>query len=201
MHFDPFHLTFTHIHSTRMSTNPILIRNISHLTDARYFAAMGVDWMSMVLSDDQVSFSKWHTLRDWISGVQLAAEIPNADETLMAKTIIDAKPEGIILENLDQVHMTGGLQVFLLNAGDEKLRENELYTQIIPYSDFELEYILQLNPQLVFLEANWTNDMIMELKSKNYRGGFCFAGESELAVGVRDYTGMDEMIGLIRIDN
>lgn len=181
-----------------MSTNPILIRNISHLTDARYFAAMGVDWMSMVLSDDPVSFLKWHTLRDWISGVQLAAEIRDADEPLMAKTIIDAKPEGIILENLDQVHLTGGLQVFLLNAGDASQKENALYAQIIHYPDVELEYILQLNPQLVFLEANWTYDMIMELKSKNYHGGFCFAGENEMAVGVRDYTGMDEMIELIR---
>ncbi len=181
-----------------MPTNPILIRNISHLTDARYFAAMGVDWMSMVLSDDQASFSKWHTLRDWISGVQLAAEIPDADETLMAKTIIDVKPEGIILDNLDQVHLTGGLKVFLLADGDASQKENALYTQIIQYSDVEIENLLQLNPQLVFLEANWTNDMIMELKGKNYRGGFCFAGESETAVGVRDYSEMDEIIGLIR---
>lgn len=181
-----------------MSSNTILVRNISHLTDARYFAAMGVDWMSMVLSDDQVSFSKWHTFRDWISGVQLAAEIRNADESLMAKTIIDAKPDGIILETLDHVHLTGGLQVFLLNEGDSSQKENELYTQIIHYSDFKLEYILQLNPQLVFLEANWTKEMILDLKSKNYYGGFCFAGESETAVGMRDYTGMDEMIELIR---
>ncbi|MEO5905608.1 MAG: hypothetical protein ABIQ11_02705 [Saprospiraceae bacterium] len=181
-----------------MHSNPILIRNISHLTDARYFAAMGVDWMSMVLSNDPISFSKWHTLRDWISGVHLAAEVPHADETLMAKTIIDAKPEGIIFEKLDQIHLTGGLQVFLLNDHDSDHRENALYAQIIQYPDIQLENILRLNPQHVFLEANWTKEMIMELKSKNYNGGFCFTGESETAVGIRDYARMDEMLELIR---
>ena len=181
-----------------MSSNPILIRNISHLTDARYFAAMGVEWMSMVLTNDQVSFSQWHALRDWISGVQLAAEIPGADETLMAKTIIDAKPDGIILENLDHIHLTGGMQVFLLNDNDAVQKENALYTQIIHYPDFELADILQLNPQLIFLEANWTKELIMEMKSKDYNGGYCFAGENETAVGIRDYARMDEMLELIR---
>ena len=73
------------------------MRNIKHLTDARYFAAMGVDWMSMELNNDPTSFMKWHTLKDWVEGVQLAAEIGTPDEMLLAKTIIDARPDGIIL--------------------------------------------------------------------------------------------------------
>ena len=66
-----------------MNRNPILIRNIKHLTDARYFAAMGVDWMSMPLTHDPQSFAMWHTLADWIEGVKLAAEIDVNDEMLV----------------------------------------------------------------------------------------------------------------------
>ena len=81
-----------------MSRNQILVRNIKHLTDARYFAAMGVDWMSMELNSDPTSFMRWHTLRDWVEGVKLAAEIDAGDEMLLSKTIIDARPDGIILK-------------------------------------------------------------------------------------------------------
>ena len=81
--------------------NPILVRNIHHLTDARYFAAMGVEWMSIKLSADPASFSKWHMLKDWVAGVKLAAEIQMEDEMLLAKTIIDAAPDGIIINQLN----------------------------------------------------------------------------------------------------
>ena len=71
-------------------SNNIFIRNISSLTDARYFAAMGVDWMSVKLSEDPASFSKWHTMREWVAGVKLAVELISNDESLIAKAMIDA---------------------------------------------------------------------------------------------------------------
>ena len=105
-----------------MATNQILVRNIRHLTDARYFAAMGVDWMSMELSGDPASFSKWHSMQEWISGVKLAAELTSEDESVIARTIIDVKPEGIISDNLDIVHLTGGVHLFLLS--DKSMQQN-----------------------------------------------------------------------------
>jgi hypothetical protein len=83
-----------------MNLNPILVRNIKHLTDARYFAAMGVDWMSIELSTLPSTFSLWHSLKEWIEGIGLAAEIPADDEMLLARTIIEAGPNGIILNQL-----------------------------------------------------------------------------------------------------
>ena len=71
------------------------------MTDARYFAAMGVDWMSIELNNDPASFMRWHTLKDWVSGVKMAAEIIVPDEMLIAKTIIDAKPDGIVFHHPD----------------------------------------------------------------------------------------------------
>src|SRR5687768_1137308 len=95
-------------------SNNIFIRNISSLTDARYFAAMGVDWMSVKLSEDPASFSKWHTMREWVAGVKLAVELISNDESLIAKAMIDAQPDGLVADNLDNIHLTGGIDLFLL---------------------------------------------------------------------------------------
>ena len=95
-----------------MNKNPILVRNISHLTDARYFAAMGVDWMSMELNGDPTSFMKWHTLKNWVEGVKLVAEIDTTDEMLLAKTIIDAMPDGIIVSTIAPLDIPAEIQLF-----------------------------------------------------------------------------------------
>lgn len=178
--------------------NPIMIRNVSHLTDARYFAAMGVDWMTIVLSGDPGSFSRWHAMRDWISGVRIAAEINSMDESLVAKTIIEANPDGIITDNLDIIHLTGGIELFLLT--EKILPADKNYFQIIPYNNYNFtpEEIITTNDRTIFLEAAWTTIMIENLKQANYRGGFCFQTSGELAVGIKDFTEMDEVLELIR---
>ncbi|HUR30772.1 MAG TPA: hypothetical protein VMZ69_05030 [Saprospiraceae bacterium] len=177
--------------------NPIIIRNVSHLTDARYFAAMEVDWISIALTDDPVSFSRWHAMREWISGVKLAAELATAEESLVAKTIIDANPEGIITDNIDIIHLTGGMALFILT--EKILQENENFAQIISYVNYNKDNgFLFSNPEAIYLDANWTREMIFDLKQKNYNGGICLHASGELAAGMKDFSEMDEILELIR---
>ena len=184
-----------------MSQNSILVRNISHLTDARYFAAMEVDWISMELSEDPLSFAKWHTLRDWISGLKLAAELKSCDESLIAKTIIDAKPDGIITGDMDIIHMTGGIEVFILTDKPLTSLAAQPFAQIIPYDAEISEEVFNSrgNESFLYLQADWTPDMIMDLKNKGYNGCICFNGAEETAIGIKDYEEMDRMIEIWRM--
>lgn len=179
--------------------NPILVRKILSLTDARYFAAMGIDWMSMELSEDPLTFSRWHTMREWISGVKLAAELKSHDESQIAKTIIDANPDGIILNTLDFIHLTGGIDLFILTKN--LLPPNpELFTQIIPYDPLNIysDIFLPDLAEFIYLKAEWTADLIRELKNNGYKGGICFEGGEESILGMRDFTEMDMMIEILR---
>lgn len=180
-----------------MTKNSILIRNITNLTDARYFAAMGVDWMSMELSEDPVSFSTWHSVREWISGVKLAAELKSEDESVLARTIIDVKPEGIVSDNLDIVHLTGGIHLFLLSDKMNYKVVDELYAQIILF-DPNLELPYHQLPENIYLQADWTPEWIIDLKNKDFSGGFCFRATGETMTGIKDYSEMDAMLELIR---
>ncbi len=183
-----------------MRRNQILVRNIKHLTDARYFAAMGVDWMSMELSGDPASFMRWHTFKDWVEGVQLAAEIVTYDEMLLAKTIIDAKPEGIVFHQLEGTAGLPDLQLFFdLTTTDAESVLPECSISIRPYHPLtDMLSFLDLDPQTTFLQADWTTDMLSTLLEAGYKGGICFSGGEEDATGMRDYELMDQLIEICK---
>ncbi|HZV69697.1 MAG TPA: hypothetical protein VFG10_09140 [Saprospiraceae bacterium] len=178
--------------------NPILVRKINHLTDARYFAAMGVDWISMELGSDPASFMRWHTLKDWVAGVKLAAEIDMNDEMVLAKTIIDARPDGIFVEKDSSGDLLSELEIFYqVNSTDEIIPGNEAKL-ILPYSDMTpVESLLNIPSDKIFLEAIWTVDMLTDLRMNGYVGGICFMGGDEDITGVRDYGVIDEMMEIL----
>jgi len=182
-----------------MNRNQILVRNIKHLTDARYFAAMGVDWMSMELNTEETSFMRWHTFRDWVEGVKLAAEITTVDEMLLAKVIIDAKPHGIVFHQTGESEGLPELQLFFdTTAFDVEGEFPECSIRIITYHPMiDMLSFLDLDPQTTFLQADWTPDMLSALLEAGYKGGICFSGGEEDATGMRDYEQMDELIALI----
>lgn len=181
-----------------MSKNPILVRNISHLTDARYFAAMGVDWMSMELNNDPTSFMKWHTLKDWVAGVKLAAEIDTTDEMLLAKTIIDATPDGIVVRSIPPFEFPPEIQHIYDAQTLEGIDFPDGSFRIIKYDLLmDVQPILAANPGLIFLQSDWTQGSLEKLLKAGYAGGICFSGGEEDAIGMRDYEMMDELFGMM----
>ncbi len=66
----------------------IKVNNIQHLTDARYFAAMGVNYMGFDLSgldgdEIELEFTKIAAIRDWVSGPELFISVDRADEEIL----------------------------------------------------------------------------------------------------------------------
>ena len=175
----------------RNMTHPILVRHITHLTDARYFAAMGVDWISMRLDADPKSFMRWHSIRDWVEGLKLLAEPASGDEELLARVIIDAKPDGILLPEGVDFEVPEDMILF-----KEGFPQNGNGFGIVRYdSDDPLPPI---KGGMFFLEAEWTLELIKQVQAEGYEGGFCFYGGEEEVIGVRDYERMDEIIEWVK---
>lgn len=177
-----------------MRANQILVRNITHLTDARYFAAMGVDWMSIALDNDPTSFMRWHTLKDWVSGVKLAAELHLPDEMLLAKTIIEAKPDGLIFFQSDVMEELPPVQLFFDVANHIDLDLPNGSIRIIPYGSVAKDQLLEMDPQATYVQAEWTMDQLAHLLETGYRGGICMTGGEEDVTGVRNYELMDSLL-------
>src|SRR5687767_6739171 len=113
--------------------------------------------MSIQLTEEPSSFSKWHTMREWVSGVKLAVELFYQEESLIAKTMIDAQPDGLVVDNLDFIHLTGGVDLFILPEKLLPQTPDQLFAQIISYDPSGMETNLDkfLFPHLIYLEANW----------------------------------------------
>lgn len=181
-----------------MNRHPILIRNIKHLTDARYFAAMGVDWISLPLNHDPASFASWHALTGWIEGVRLAAEFDVNDEMLFAKAIIDAKPAAIVSGKDIRDRIPAEISLFLeVDRMDKSPKADHAYF-LLSYDQFRKDGLSEhIHPSQVFLVADWTPELLEEVLASGYAGGFCFSGGEEEEVGMRDYEVMDSLLGMV----
>ena len=183
-----------------MLYHPILVRQIQHLTDARYFAAVGVDYMSLVLDDSQLSFDRWHAIRDWVEGVSLVAEPSNDSESLLAKIIIDAKPNGLLITPSMVADVPAEIEFFMI-ASSSIAPTAPMGTSLIvevPVELIELDFQLPETEDAIFLQTEWTPVLIAKVLQHGYEGGFCFTGGKEEITGVRDYNVMDDMISLLR---
>ncbi len=160
---------------------------------------MGVDWMSIALTQDPNSFAVWHMLRDWIEGVKLAAEINSEDEMLLAKTIIDAMPDGIVLKHQVTTAVPDTIQLFHETDFMDRKIATSRACWILSYENDSLapDQILQFPPEKIFLQAFWTAGKLKELLEIGYDGGICFMGGEEDKTGVRDYERMDELLGVL----
>ena len=55
----------------------VKMSNITNLSDARYCAGMGVEWLGFPMDD--ASFEKYREIRGWVSGVQVVGETESDD--------------------------------------------------------------------------------------------------------------------------
>lgn len=182
-----------------MYRNPILVRKITHLTDARYFAAMGVDWISMILGEEPASFMQWHALRDWVEGPKLIAELTSPDEMLLAKTIIDAKPNGLLLQDPGPLEIPASMTLFVESEHPDFSRWPPDTCVILHdiHGSFTPDPLATLDPSRIFLQMDWTAERLETLLDSGYTGGICFTGGSEQATGMRNYDLMDQWLDVL----
>lgn len=95
-----------------MLTTKVKASAITHLTDARYFAAWEVVWLGFHLSPgsaESVDARLVTTLKEWVDGVKICGEytLASLDELLKAKTLLqlDSLQLGMLtpLETLQQL--------------------------------------------------------------------------------------------------
>lgn len=177
----------------------VMIRGIRDLTDARYYAAMGVDWLSMEIANETKSFAAWHAIREWVEGPRFAAELPDSDEALFAKTIIDLQPHGLILKETQNFPEVESVQLFAEAHAPDHLQLDLKMIPIVHVVEQQLHVIAkQVHHAETLLESNWTPQFVQMVLEHGYQGGFCFNATASAQIGVKDFTAMDEMLELVK---
>jgi hypothetical protein len=176
---------------------PILVRHVAHLTDARYFAAAGVDWISLDVVDDAESFARFQAIHDWVEGVSVAAEPLADDEDLLARILIELRPAGMIVPIEAANMIPPDVQCFFAVEADAAVNVPRGARRIVVLPEkMASEHNSWAEEDL--LETEWTPGLLRRMIDAGYAGGYCLHGGREELTGVKDFTPIDEIMDVLR---
>ncbi len=173
----------------------ILAKNITHLTDARYFAAMEVAWLCFDLATNELSPEAVHAIVEWVEGPQIAVENmeQEMDELIFRLHpigFVDPNTEGILqLQLADLLEVPYSLSasaIIIHNANVEELEAAE-------------ESLRSMDNQL-YLSANLANDEWIQLVHDLPFLGIVVNGSQEEKVGFKEFDDLDDLFERLRPD-
>ena len=62
-----------------MLATKVIATGVTHLTDARYFAAWEVDYLTFALGEDGLDWATLNAMREWIAGPEIGVELPSVE--------------------------------------------------------------------------------------------------------------------------
>ena len=179
------------------------ISSISNLTDARYYAAMGVDWVSFDISNNLDFIPKAKEIIDWIEGPKIAIELTDNIAAIEAMLTDKINYDAIIVPFGSEVNSTALVieKIILTKITEwpsfsEKLNPNTTYlvdttaiedtSSIATTITTDNTYILQLpNTEL-------TTTLIA-----NNKAGIALYGGEEERVGYKSFDDIDAVFDLL----
>lgn len=155
---------------------------ITNLTDARYFSAMGVDWMGFDLrSDSSIGLSHVQAFSEWIEGPALIADVRGKDVDQIAEILSGFKADGLIVSEEIELPNYGG-SVFRI-APDEGNCD-----RIIASHNESLPESLTGVP--VWRHVSGVHDLA---SLQEGTAGVVIVGGEEEQTGVKDYDEIDQL--------
>lgn len=194
-----------------MLKTKIISSSITNLTDARYFAAWGVEAMGFDLNGNSPNFMgpmQINALKDWISGPQIIGEFNG----LQTKEEIDNL---ILTLELDAIQL-GPFAPENWNFNLPVYKEINL--EALPTLKKGIKYVLKSEDPnysvldnantLQALTSSYTCYLDLPLLAKNYLivinalkpEGFILRGGEEEKVGFKSYDEVDEILETIELD-
>lgn len=158
-----------------MLSRKVLIQNVENLTDARYYSAWGVDYLSFLFVNDEAlsdRIERFKEITEWIEGPKLLADFDESDFLFIEAVIKEIKIDGIIHK---QSHVLQSVHTKYLS-----MIKNE--AEIKSFSNHE---------NVVFRNANTLS--IPEINELPSDIGIILTGSKEEKVGLKSYEEIDDI--------
>jgi len=193
--------------------------SITNLTDARYFAAAGVEWLGFSINA-AASLDDIQTIIEWVDGVKIILEFGEVLSAADYEAIEKLHPDFIQVNiqcNLDDLHepipviKTINPAQMDMEALTELLEENveDAAGFVIDLCDYtwedlqtgnaisptDLEKII--NGYSCLLKLNFSSKNINEVIEKLQPDGICIEGGTEEKVGYKSFEPLDELLEIL----
>lgn len=194
---------------------PVLATEINNLSDARYFAAYPVDWMSFVCNSDAKNYVPVDQIKEivnWITGPAVALDVRGCNAEEIEAVLQELNVEVLITESSQELstEMAEHYQIFctvIVPAdGDfsqvvEQINEQQANAFIldlqsngiamdVAFSE-DVQYLARTND--ILLQADIDIKRVSELIASDIKGLVVIGGEEE-KVGIRSFEDVQDLM-------
>lgn len=180
----------------------IIATDIANLTDARYFAAWGVEGLAYTIdSDNALSPEKLKEIVDWVEGPETmikleGLEVPDHFSSLQSELSIKRI---IVGPFIDVSHLEGCEKVFRICTLEDGWQDSDHLFLSFPQkidsiSEVQKEKLTQLTAEKeVYLDGSFTASDLDLITKLGFEGIILKGGEEE-KVGFKSYDELDDIL-------
>lgn len=177
----------------------VKVGSITNLSDARYCAGMGVDFLGFRVIDGQenyLSSKKYQEIRGWVTGPQTVAEIYGLKDTGELNAILEEYKPDYLEMGLEELTLFTSCPLPVI------LSLHETAVEALP---FDPAYLLLKGPGEtkhefpILLEIRSLDDMHSAL-ANSLIGGIALNGSSEIRPGLKNYESLAEILEHLETD-
>ncbi|MEE9372737.1 MAG: hypothetical protein V3V00_06750 [Saprospiraceae bacterium] len=184
-----------------MKTN-IIATDITTLTDARYFAAWGVDYILYDLN--HIGVNEIMAIVEWVEGVKTLVKMDKDNIHLIDEVLIRINPHAV---GSSQSECQDRILQYVSEGPifhDFPSEDNDVGKIIIANVDNIDAQTYQIEPEsevMVFAEINPSPVALNKFLEQNQNVGIILRGSSEVETGLKSFDNMDVLFELLEDQN
>ena len=193
-----------------MALKTKVIAKINSLTEARYFAAMGVDWLSFYLDPvfpNNIELDVAKDIIEWVQGPKILGAFNGMPIEEVFKIAEDIGLHGLAIgPHYDNVPETDLELIWYLNLDEARKTDvgmvdmGTLFWQDLADNKREKVLALAANTKL-YIQINVTAHNAMIMVESMGLEGIVVGGGSEEVVGMQSFEKMDELLSSLTEDS
>ncbi len=153
-----------------MLKTKVIASDITNLTDARYFAARGVDYLMFYMKD--IDIEDIIAIKEWVSGPKIILYFDKNDTSLIDEAVLKIEPYALCCDR-NNAHIISYLNGHL-----------------------QIAYLAKIDGTITIELANDNFTSSFEL-STNLPLGIIVQGSDESKIGFKNYDQLDELFDLL----
>lgn len=186
---------------------PVLAADITNLTDARYFAAAYVDYMSFCMgegSDTYVTPQQVKEIVGWVQGPDYLLQFKSrsADTAYVEWMMESTDVGGAIIGGQLDVDLVRAAEPTLVLAEMSSIDDCQLAADGLIITDPSIDWqeVVRRTPTPIFLDYAMSVEQVRGLLEYEVRPGIVLHGGREEKVGYKSYEDIDEILELLMED-
>ncbi|SOE24155.1 phosphoribosylanthranilate isomerase [Spirosomataceae bacterium TFI 002] len=175
-----------------MLKRKVLVKGINNLSDARYCAGMGVNFICFDLDPNNkntLPFEKIKEIKNWLVGISIGVDISNFEGTEKVD-LKEIEPDFLIVNDNQVDWMGDEIPFFIENSNDKSSAGNVIVKDID-----ENQYGSLTDKH--YVENRWDENSISQLLLKDQPFGIVLQGGDESRPGFSDYGDLMEILELL----